>query len=152
MSGQECIKVSGSADVKCRQEGCGLRIWSILFTTYETADQQVEWYQPRRKRKEREVDDIFLSMVAFFNGEYKIVVHREARLKKYQEEVAWLTKDEKAYYNDSVAAVDRLKVEKARLISETRVPKPRTEEAILAQVRKLILSFNDDDMQSTCRS
>ena len=52
-------------------------------------------------------------------GEYKIVLHREARLKKYYEEVAWLTKDENAKYNDSVAAVDRLKVDKARLIWET---------------------------------
>ena len=152
VSGQECMKVRGAADVKCRQEGCGLRIWSVMFTTFETADEKVEWYQPRRKRKEREVGDIYLSMVAFFNGEYKIVLHREARLKRYEEEVAWLTKDEKAFYSDSVAAVDRVKLDKARLISETRVPKSRTEEATLAQVSKLYLSFDSDGMKSNCRS
>ena len=152
VSGQECMKVRGAADVKCRQEGCGLRIWSVMFTTFETADEKVEWYQPRRKRKEREVGDIYLSMVAFFNGDYKIVVHREARLKRYEEEVAWLTKDEKAFYSDSVAAVDRVKLDKARLISETRVPKSRTEEATLAQVSKLYLSFDSDGMKSNCRS
>ena len=152
VSGQECMKVRGAADVKCRQEGCGLRIWSVMFTTFETADEKVEWYQPRRKRKEREVGDIYLSMVAFFNGEYKIVLHREARLKRYEEEVAWLTKDDKAFYSDSVAAVDRVKLDKARLISETRVPKSRTEEATLAQVSKLYLSFDSDGMKSNCRS
>ena len=146
------MKVSGAADVNCRQEGCGLRIWSNMFTTYETADEKVEYYQPRRKRKERVVENIFLSMVAFFNGEYKIVLHRDKRLKKYHEEVAWLTKDENAKYNDSVAAVDRLKVDEARLIWETNVPKSRTEGATLAEVGKLNLSFNDDDMKSTCRS
>ena len=82
------------------------------------------------------MEDIYLSMVAFSNSEYKIVLHREARLKKYHEEVAWLTKDKKAYYSDSVAAVDRLKVDKARLIWETTVPKSQTEGA---QVRKLNL-------------
>ena len=61
-------------------------------------------------------------------------------------------KDENAKYNDSVAAVDRLKVDEARLIWETNVPKSRTEGATLAEVSKLNLSFNDDDMKSTCRS
>ena len=152
VAGRDCMKVSGAADVNCRQEGCGLRIWSNMFTTYETADEKVEYYQPRRKRKERVVENIFLSMVAFFNGEYKIVLHRDKRLKKYHEEVAWLTKDENAKYNDSVAAVDRLKVDEARLIWETNMPKSRTEGATLAEVSKLNLSFNDDDMKSTCRS
>ena len=152
VSGRDCMKVSGAADANCRQEGCGLRIWSNMFTTYETADEKVEYYQPRRKRKERVVENIFLSMVAFFNGEYKIVLHRDKRLKKYHEEVAWLTKDENAKYNDSVAAVDRLKVDEARLIWETNVPKSRTDGATLAEVSKINLSFNDDDMKSTCRS
>ena len=137
VSGRDCVKVTG--DANCRQDGCGLRIWSNMFTTYETADEQVEYYQPRRKRKEREVQVIYLSMVAFFNGNYKIVLHRDVELKKYHEEVAWLTKDEKAYYSDSVEAVDRLKVDKARRIWETTVPKSRTGGATLAEVSKLNL-------------
>ena len=50
------------------------------------------------------------------------------------EEVAWLTKDENAKYNDSVAAVDRLKVDKARRIWETTVPKSRTEGAEVSKL------------------
>ena len=138
MAGRDCMKVSGAADANCRQEGCGLRIWSNTFTTYETADEEVEYYQQRKKKKEREVANIYLSMVAFFNGEYKIVVHREVRLKKYHEEVAWLRKDESARYDDSVAGVDRLKIEKARQIWETPVPKRRAEgDTLAAQVNIL---------------
>ena len=138
VAGRDCMKVSGAADANCRQEGCGLRIWSNTFTTYETADEEVEYYQQRKKKKEREVANIYLSMVAFFNGEYKIVLHREVRLKKYEEEVAWLRKDESARYNDSVAGVDRLKIEKARQIWETPVPKHRAEgDTLAAQVNIL---------------
>ena len=138
VAGRDCMKVSGGADANCRQEGCGLRIWSNTFTTYETADEEVEYYQQRKKKKEREVANIYLSMVAFFNGEYKIVVHREVRLKKYHEEVAWLRKDESARYDDSVAGVDRLKIEKARQIWETPVPKHRAEgDTLAAQVNIL---------------
>ena len=132
LSGRDCMKVSGAADVNCRQEGCGLRIWSIMFTTYETADEKVEYYQQRKKKKEREVQAIYLSMVAFFNGEYKIVLHRDSQLKKYNEEVAWLRKDKSARYDDSVAGVDRLKIEKARQIWETPAPKRRAEGVTLA--------------------
>ena len=132
VSGRDCKKVTGPPDAKCKQDGCGLRIWSIMFTTYETADEQVEYYQPKSKRKDKLVQNIYLSMVAFFDGHYKIVVHRDVELKKVHEEVAWLTKDENAKYNDSVAAVDRLKVDKARRIWETTVPKSRTEGATLA--------------------
>ena len=54
------------------------------------------------------MEDIYLSMVAFSNSEYKIVLHREARLKTYHEEVAWLMKDKKAYYSDSVSVFNIL--------------------------------------------
>ena len=108
MPGRDCMKVSGAAEANCRQEGCGLRICSIMFTTCKTVDEKVEYYQLRRKRKEWEVEDIYLSMVAFSNSEYKIVLHREARLKTYHEEVAWLMKDKKAYYSDSVSVFNIL--------------------------------------------
>ena len=127
-----------SEDVICKEEGCCVRIWSVKFSTFTTAEERREYYQPRSFRKEREEQVVYLSLVAFFSGEYKICLHREDRLKKYHEEVAWLTKDESAEYNDSVAAVDRLKIEKAQMIWETRVPKPRTEgETLAAQVNIL---------------
>ena len=129
VSGRDCTKVTaGAAGANCRQDGCGLRIWSVRFTTYETADEEVEYYQQRKKKKAREVHDIYLSMVAFFGGDYKIVLHRDTQLKKYHEEVAWLVKDETEKYDDSVAGVDRLKIEKARQIWETPVPKPTAED------------------------
>ena len=138
VSGRDCMKVTGAAGANCRQDGCGLRIWSVRFTTYETADEEVEYYQQRKKKKAREVQDIYLSMVAFFDGDYKIVLHRDAQLKKYHEEVAWLVKDETTKYDDSVAGVDRLKIEKARQIWETPAPKHRAEgDTLVAQVNIL---------------
>ena len=135
LSGRDCRKRNEAADSNCKEEGCGVRIWSIMFTTYTTAEEVVEYYQPKRRRKEKEVQHVYLSLVAFFNGEFKIVLHREARLKKYHEEVAWLSKDNSAHYSDSVAAVDPSKIEKARMIWETNVPKPRSEgDTLAAQV------------------
>ena len=135
LSGRNCIKVNSAADIDCKQRGCGVKIWSIKFTTYTTAEEVVEYYQPRRRRKEKEEQHVYLSLVAFFDGDFKIVLHRDSRLKKYCEEVAWLRKDVRADFNDSVAAVDRLKIEKARLIWETTVPKPRSEgDTLSAQV------------------
>ena len=148
VSGANCKNMEKAEGVLCKEEGCGLRIHSVLFTAFETADENLEYYQARRKRKDREVQDIYLSLVAFYSGEYKICVHREYRLKKYHEEVAWLRKDESARFNDSVEGVDRLKIEKARLIWETTVPKTRSEGNTLAaqvhflSVAKLI--FNKD--------
>ena len=138
VSGANCKNVEKAEGVLCKEEGCGLRIHGVLFTAFETADENLEYYQARRKRKEREVQDIYLSLVAFYSGEYKICVHREYRLKKYHEEVAWLRKDESARFNDSLAGVDRLKIEKARLIWETTVPKRRAEgDTLAAQVNIL---------------
>ena len=135
LSGRHCRKVNGASDINCKELGCGVRIWSIMFTTYTTAEEVVEYYQPKRRRKEKEVQHVYLSLVAFFNGEFKIVLHRDAQLKKYHEEVAWLSKDKSARYSDSVESVDRSKIEKARMIWETKVPKPRSEgDTLEAQV------------------
>ena len=135
------MKVNKAANVNCKQRGCGVRIWSIMFTTYTTAEEVVEYYQPRRRRKEKEEQHVYLSLVAFFGGEFKIVLHKDSQLKRYFEEVAWLTKDDSADFNDSVAAVDRSKVEKARMIWETTVPKPRsTGDTLVTQVNILLVA------------
>ena len=123
VSGRNCKNVEKAEDVECKEEGCGLRIHSVMFTTYETAEEEVQFYEQRRRRKKKEVADIYLSLVAFFNGEIKIAVHRESRLKKYHHEVAWLTKDGQAHFDESVAGVDRVKINRARQIWETKVPK-----------------------------
>ena len=137
LSGRKCRNVGKDENISCKEEGCGLRIWSIVFTTYTTIEEEVEYYQPRSFRKEREEQSVYLSLVAFFNGETKIALHRHALLKRSYEEVAWLTKDGNADYNDSVAAVDRSKLGKAQQIWETRVPKTVNEgDTLTAKVTK----------------
>ena len=123
LSGRGCKNVDKSEDVVCKEEGCGVRIWSVMFSTFTTAEERKEYYQPRSFRKDRKEQTVYLSLVAFFNGEFKIALHRDARLKKSYEEVAWLTKDENAEFHDSVAAVDRSKLERAKQVWET-VSKP----------------------------
>ena len=93
------------------------------MSTFTAVEAEREYYQPRSFRKEKEQQVLYLSMVAFFNGETKIVVHKEARLKSSSEEELWLTKDETAQYHDSLAAVDRIKLQKAEQVWATRVPK-----------------------------
>ena len=138
LSGLNCMNVNGAENINCKEKGCGVRIWSIMFTTYTTVEEVVEDYQPKKRRKEREVEEVYLSLVAFFSGDFKIVLHRYGRLQKYLEEVAWLSKDESAEFSDSLAAVDRLKIDKARMIWETNVPKLCTEgDNLAAQVDAL---------------
>ena len=123
VSGRNCKNLEKAKNVECKEEGCGLRIHSVMFTTFETAEEEVEFYEQRRWRKQKEVADIYLSLVAFFNGEMKIALHREARIKKYHHEVAWLTKDQQLPFDESVAGVDRVKINRARQIWETTLPK-----------------------------
>ena len=138
VSGSNCKNAEKAEGVLCKEDGCGLRIHSVNFTSFETAEEKREYYEPRRERKEKEVQYIYLSLVAFYSGQYKICLHRDWRLKKYHEEVAWLTKDESARFDESVAGVDQLKIEKAQLIWETSVPKRRAEgETLAAQVNIL---------------
>ena len=123
VSGRGCRNVDKSENVICKEGECGVRIWSIMFSTFTTVEERREYYQPRSFRKEREEQIVYLSLVAFFNGESKIALHRDARLKKSYEEVAWLTKDENATFHDSVTAVDRGKLQRAEQVWPTRVPK-----------------------------
>ena len=66
---------------------------------------------------------VYLSLVKFFNGEYKVVVHENARLKSFEEEVLWLSPIQNEVFNDSLAAVDRKKLERAKHVRGTRVPR-----------------------------
>ena len=88
LSGRNCLNVTRDEDIKCNEVGCGVRIWSSMFTTYTTVEEAREYYQPRRRRKEKEEQHVYLSLFAFFGGEFKIVLHRAMRLKKYSEGLA----------------------------------------------------------------
>ena len=127
VSGRNCKNVDKDEDVNCKEEGCGVRIWSIMFTAFTTAEEEREYYQSRRWRKESQEQQVFLSMVAFFNGDFRVAVHRDATLENSYEhnarQVAWLTKDRNADYNDS-PMIDQLKISKAQYTWETNVPKP----------------------------
>ena len=127
VSGRNCKNINKDEDIVCKEEGCGVRIWSIMFTTFTTAEEQREYYQLPRRRKEKQEQQVFLSMVAFFNGDFKVVVHRDPTLENSYEhntrQVAWLTEEKNADYNDS-PMVDQLKLSKAQYTWETNVPKP----------------------------
>ena len=127
VSGRSCKNIDKDEDVVCKEEGCGVRIWSIVFTTFTTAEEEREYYQLPRRRKERQEQQVFLSMVAFFNGAFRVAVHRDPILENSYEhnarQVAWLTEEKNADYNDS-PMVDQLKLSKAQYTWETNVPKP----------------------------
>ena len=114
-------------NIICKEGECGARIWSIKFTSYVTAEEEVPDYMVPRWRKEKQGQVVFLSLVAFFSGNYKIVVHRDAHLQNSfdvnQTQVAWLTQVKKQRFDDK-PVVDLLKLQKALYTWGTRVPKP----------------------------
>ena len=114
-------------DIVCKEGECGARIWSIKFTSYVTAEEEVPDYMVPKWRKEKQGQVVFLSLVAFFSGNYKIVVHRDADLQNSfdvnQRQVAWLTQVKKQRFDDK-PVVDLLKLQKALYTWGTRVPKP----------------------------
>ena len=130
VSGRSCKNIDKDEYVICKEEGCGVRIWSIMFTTFTTAEEEREYYQLPRRKKEKQEQQVFLSMVAFFNGDFKVAVHRGPTLENSYEhnarQLAWLIKDKNADYNDS-PLVDQLKLSKAQYTWETNVPKPGCE-------------------------
>ena len=130
VSGRSCKNINKDEDIICKEDGCGVRIWSIVFTTFTTAEEEREYYQLPRRRKEKQEQQVFLSMVAFFNGDFKVVVHRDPTLENSYEhntrQVAWLTQEKNADYNDS-PMVDQLKLSKAQYTWETNLPKPGRE-------------------------
>jgi len=82
VSGRMCKNVEKDETHACNEEECGLRIHTVRFITFETTEQPVEYYQQRRMRKTRQVQDIYLSLVAFYSGEYQICLHRDSRMNQ----------------------------------------------------------------------
>ena len=120
LSGPLCRNINKSEDIVCREPGCGLRVWSIMFKTFTTFLEEHELRLPVTRKKE-EVQSVFLSLVCFYNGDQKIALHQESHLKSYQEEVLWLSPLKTARFNDSLALVDRDRLNKAKLIKKTTV-------------------------------
>ena len=123
LTGRGCINEDHFEDVNCWVDGCGIVIWRIKFSTFSTVE-----YESNKLaslglanptyRKEKEEQIVLFSLVAFSHGETKIAIHQEKQLRRCHGEVMWLAKDGTA--DDSVAAVDPGKFERAQLIWQTQ--------------------------------
>ena len=64
-------------DVVCREPGCGVPIWKIVFKTFSTVTKKQEFYELGcNLRKAKPEQEVYLSLVAFFSGEYKLLLHQ----------------------------------------------------------------------------
>ena len=60
-----------------------------------------------------------MSLVRFFDGQFKLVVHEGVGIGKFNDEGIWLSPVKNRCFNDSVAGVDRRQLEKAKQIHRT---------------------------------
>ena len=120
--GPNCKNVDKSVGVWCTEGKCGQRVWSIRFTTFTTTAQEHE-LRPTSFSKEEKVQEVFMSLVRFFDGQLKVVIHRDKWVRRCDKEVIWLNPVQNPRFNDSVAGVDRNQLEKARRIFGTSVPR-----------------------------
>ena len=127
LSGPSCKNINKSGDIVCREPGCGLRVWSIMFKTYTTFLEEHELRLPVT-RKKKEVQAVFLSLVCFYNGDHNIAVHRDSHIESDQEAVLWLMPLRNAQFSDSLALLDRSRLEKAKKIKRTTVLRPAADE------------------------
>ena len=133
--GPNCKNQSKTEDVNCLEGGCGLRIWSIQIKTFTTAAEEHD-LRPTSFSKKEEVQTVFMSLVRFFSGPFKLVIHEDQRIRRYDEEVIWMSPVQDRYFNDSVAGVDWRMRERAKQIHLTSVPKPVVKKSdALARVR-----------------
>ena len=79
--------------------------------------------RPTSYSKKEEVQSVFMSLVQFFDGQFKVVVHRDPRIRRYDKEVMWMSPAPNLCFNDTVAGVDRKMLEKAQQIFRTSVPR-----------------------------
>ena len=117
--GPNCKNEGKGGDIDCTEGACGLRIWSIKITTFTDVAEEHE-LRPTTFRKDRELQTAFMSLVRFFDGQFKMVVHEGAGIGKFNEEGIWLSPVMNRGFNDSVASVDRKLLEKAKQIHRTR--------------------------------
>ena len=120
-SGDNCRRVS--EDITCKEPGCGTRVWSLEIKTFSTVAQERGLYDIScNLRKEKLLEQVYLSMIAFFNGTYELVLHRKGVEKSFIE-VAWLRKDNTAQFDDK-PDVDRAVIDnRSYFIWQTKVPK-----------------------------
>ena len=123
VSGPSCRNIAKSEDVVCEEPDCGLRVWSIMFTSFTTFQEEHE-LRPAVTRKKEEIQSLFLSLVCFNSGEHNIAVHRDSHIESDKEAVLWLRPSRNAHFSDSLALLDRGRLEKAKHIKRTTVLRP----------------------------
>ena len=74
--GPNCENMDKAAGVRCTEAKCGLRVWSIRFTTFTTTSQEHD-LKPTSYSKEEEVQAIYMSLVRFFDGQFKARVNKK---------------------------------------------------------------------------
>ena len=88
-------------DVLCKEHGCGTRVWTIEFTAYSTRTRERTLYDIScNVMKDKLTEQVYISMVAFFDETYQLVLHRDGQCKSSAEVVAWLKKDSNARFYD----------------------------------------------------
>ena len=62
-------------DVVCREPECGVQVWKIMFKTFSTVEKEQEYYELGcNLRKAKLEQEVYLSLIAFFSGEYKLLL------------------------------------------------------------------------------
>ena len=71
--GPNCENMDKAAGVRCIEAKCGLRVWSIRFTTFTTTSEEHD-LKPTSYSKEEQVQAVYMSLVRFFDGQFKVVI------------------------------------------------------------------------------
>ena len=119
VSGPLCKNETKREDIDCTEGACGLRIWSIMITTFTTILEEHD-LKPTTFEKDQKLQTVFMSLVRFYDGHFNIAIHTDHRIGTTDEGVIWLSPVKNRCFNDSVAGVDRRLLEKAKQIHRTR--------------------------------
>ena len=131
--GPLCNNVDKVDAVICMEEGCGLRIWSNQFSTFTTLVEEHD-LRPPTHGKQEQVQVLYLSLVRFFSGQLKIVLHSDVKLRSVEEEAIWFCPVINRRFSDSLAAIDLRRLETAAKIHRTCVPRSTSTESAAAKV------------------
>ena len=113
VEGDNCRRSEGN----CKDMDCGVRIWTLKVDSYH-----FDGYAQHQMKKVKHDQELYFSLVAFFSGDYKMLIHRETEKDRSFNRVAWLSKDISAPFDDRLE-IDRTRIDKHKLIGETRAPR-----------------------------
>ena len=124
--GPNCTNKKKEEGVTCKENGCGEQIWGLVLTSFSTTVHKSDsWYLPYNLRRDKQKDKTYLVLVAFHNGDSKILLHRDGPTRSFRE-VAWLTPANVHF--DEKPDVDPVKLQKHQYIWRTSLPKNNSED------------------------